>query len=100
MTQFVLPEIWKRHAILLGIHVVSSSTNISVFGCQFKNSGEDSERADDSNGDYKGTADRKTHSDRSDEKRIPEFVGEGIRLTTQSYIKCLEEAVLPRMASG
>ena len=30
----------------------------------------------ESNGDYEGTAARKTHFDRSDKKRIPQFVAE------------------------
>lgn len=34
------------------------------------------------------------HSDRS-KKGTPEFVGEGLGLSTEAYIKCLEEVMLP-----
>lgn len=36
------------------------------------------------NGDYLGTAARKIHSDRSDKKITPEFVGEGPELNTET----------------
>lgn len=49
---------------------------------------------DECSGDYEIKAVMKTHSDRSD-KIIPELVGEGLELITESYIKCYEEVVLP-----
>ena len=45
----------------------------------FKYQSEDSAdylKTDESNGDYEGTAAWKPHSDSSDKKRTPEFVGE------------------------
>lgn len=46
---------------------------------------------DESKGDYEGTAARKTHTDRSDKKRILEFVGEGLKVNTEAST---EEIVL------
>lgn len=42
---------------------------------------------DVSNGNYECTAAWKTHSDGSDTKRTPEFVGEALKLNMDSYIR-------------
>lgn len=77
MTQFVPPQIWTRHGVLLGIRAGSSNKNISeCLGVNLRTVQRIRKDFDESNGDYEGAAARKTHSARSDKKRTPEFVGE------------------------
>ena len=75
MMQFTPTELWKRHAVLLGIYARSSNTKISeCLGINLRTVQRIRKEFDESNGDYEGTAARKPHSDRSDKKRTPEFV--------------------------
>ena len=77
MTQFTPPEIWKRHAVLLGIHAGSTNMKISeCLGINRRTVQRIRKELEESNGDYEGTAARKLPSNRSDKKRTPEFVGE------------------------
>ena len=87
MTQFTLPEILKQHVELADIYDWSFNTNYSnesIWGQYLytdlrltpKTMQNLWKELDESNGDYEGTAAWKSHSDRPDKKRTPEFVAE------------------------
>ena len=75
--QFSPPEIWKWHAVLLGIQARNNNIkDFTVFCCQSEDTVERIWKdLNESNGDYKGMAGEKPPSDLSDKKRNFEFVG-------------------------
>ena len=77
MTQFILPEIWKRYAVVLSIHAGSSNTKISQYLAVNQRTVQKIQKdLDESNSDYEGTAAWKPYTDSSDQMRIPGFVSE------------------------
>lgn len=67
MTQFSIPDIWKRYAELLNIRVGNSNTNVSrCLGINLRTVQGIRKGLYESSADYEGRAARKTHSDRFD----------------------------------
>ena len=75
MAQLTPPEIWKWHAVLLGVHTVCSNTKISLcLGVNQKAVQKIQKELEESNGDYDDMAAQKPHSDCSDKKELPNLL--------------------------
>ena len=71
MTKFTPQEIWGRHIVLLGIHTQKLQyEHFRMFRCHC----DHSPQLNESKGDYKDMTSQKPYADRSDKKRIPEFL--------------------------
>ena len=77
MLKLTPPEIWKWHAVLLGIHARRFRTNISLcFSVNMRTMPKVLKELNKSYGDNEGIAAWKPYSYHSDQKRTPEFVYE------------------------
>ena len=74
MTQFTPPEIWKW-LVLMNIYA-KGSKNSECLGVNLSTMQRIQKEMGESNGDYEDTAAQKSHSDHSEKKKPPKFVGE------------------------